>query len=81
MGFRFEWAEDLSALGLAIIDRFQFDFSVPYTHEAWRGRIRASAGVSASLDANAVAAFDREHAELRHRGHHERDSERSRAVS
>ena len=64
LGFRFEWAEDLSAFGLAIIDRFQFDFSVPYTHEAWRGRIRASAGVSASLDPKAVAAFDREHVEL-----------------
>ncbi len=25
LGFRFEWAEDLSAVGLAIADRFQFD--------------------------------------------------------
>jgi len=64
LGFRFEWADDLSAAGLAILDRFQFDVAVPYTHEAWRGRIRASAGVSASLDRAAVDAFDREHAEL-----------------
>jgi len=64
LGFRFEWAEDLSAAGLAIVDRFEFDVAVPYTHEAWRGRIRASAGVSASLEPTAVAAFDREHAEL-----------------
>ncbi len=64
LGFRFEWAEDLSAVGLAIVDRFQFDFAVPYTHEAWRGRIRASAGVSASLAPAAVDAFDREHAAL-----------------
>lgn len=64
LGFRFEWADDLSAAGLAIDDQFQFDVSVPYTHEAWRGRIRASAGVSASLEPAAVAAFDREHAEL-----------------
>jgi len=64
LGFRFEWAEDLSAVGFAIVDRFQFDVAVPYTHETWRGRIRASAGVSASLDAAAVDAFDREHAEL-----------------
>ena len=64
LGFRFEWAEDVSAVGFAIVDRFQFDVAVPYTHETWRGRIRASAGVSASLDATAVDAFDREHAEL-----------------
>jgi SAM-dependent methyltransferase len=49
LGFRFEWADDMSAAGLAIVDRLQFDVAVPYTHEAWRGRIRASAGVSASL--------------------------------
>lgn len=64
LGFRFEWAEDLRATGLAIVDRFQFDVAVPYTHEAWRGRIRASAGVSASLGPAAVDAFDREHAAL-----------------
>jgi len=64
LGFRFEWADDLRTAGLAVVDRFQFDVAVPYTHEAWRGRIRASAGVSASLGPDAVAAFDREHAEL-----------------
>jgi SAM-dependent methyltransferase len=64
LGFCFEWAEDLSAAGLTIVDRFQFDVAAPYTHEAWRGRIRASAGVSASLAPAAVDAFDREHAEL-----------------
>lgn len=64
LGFRFEWAEDLTAAGLVVVDRFQFDLFVPYTHEGWRGRVRASAGVSASLGPAAVAAFDREHAEL-----------------
>jgi SAM-dependent methyltransferase len=64
LGFRFEWGEDLSAAGLAIVDRFQFDVTVPYTREAWRGRIRASAGVSASLAPAAVGVFDSEHAAL-----------------
>jgi SAM-dependent methyltransferase len=64
LGFRFAWAEDLSAVGLVVVDRLQFDHSVPYTHEGWRGRIRASAGVSASLGPAAVDAFDREHAAL-----------------
>lgn len=64
LGFRFEWSADLEAAGLAVVGQFQFDIAVPYSHEAWRGRIRASAGVSASLDAAAVEAFDRDHAEL-----------------
>lgn len=64
LGFRFEWAEDLSIAGLTIADRFEFDVTVPYSHEAWCGRIRASAGVSASLGRAAVDAFDHEHAEL-----------------
>jgi SAM-dependent methyltransferase len=64
LGFRFAWAEDLTAVGLVIVDRFEFEHSEPYTHEGWRGRIRASAGVSASLKPAAVDTFDREHADL-----------------
>ena len=41
-----------------------FETDVPYTHEAWRGRIRASAGMAASLLPEKVAAFDAEHAAL-----------------
>jgi hypothetical protein len=37
---------------------------VPYTHESWRGRIRASAGIAASLPADAVARFDVAHAHM-----------------
>ncbi|MEM7033289.1 MAG: SAM-dependent methyltransferase, partial [Chloroflexota bacterium] len=33
---------------------------VAYTHQAWRGRIRASAGVAASLSPPNVAHFDAE---------------------
>jgi len=43
---------------------FWFDERVPFTHAAWRGRMRACRGVGATLDAEAVAAFDAEHAEL-----------------
>ena len=41
------------------IETFSFDTLVAYSHEAWRGRIRASAGVGGSLAPDAVAAFDR----------------------
>ena len=59
-----ECASDVAQAGFEHIETLSFDVSVPYTHEAWRGRIRASAGIAASLPADAVAAFDRELAAL-----------------
>lgn len=55
---------DLSAAGLTGVEAFAFDVGTPYTHEDWRGRIRASAGVAASLSAEQVARFDAELADL-----------------
>ncbi|MBC6442990.1 MAG: methyltransferase domain-containing protein [Rhodobacteraceae bacterium] len=52
------WPGDLTGAGLTGVETFSFDVVHPYTHIAWRGRIRASAGVAASLDAAGVAAFD-----------------------
>jgi SAM-dependent methyltransferase len=43
--------------GFRDIECFSFDVAVPYSHEAWRGRIRASAGVGASLAPAAVDDF------------------------
>ena len=43
---------------------FWFDAEVPFTRETWRGRIRASRGVGASLQPHEVAAFDAEHGAL-----------------
>lgn len=63
-GFYPAWAADLSGAGFLDIESFSFDIAVPYSHESWRGRIRASAGVSASLSSEKVAAFDAEHAAL-----------------
>ena len=40
---------DLRAAGFQSIESFSVDFDIPYTHEGWRGRMRASAGVSGSL--------------------------------
>lgn len=59
-----QWFADLSSGGLTGLESFSFDVAQPYSHEAWRGRIRASAGVAASLDKDAVARFDQEHAAL-----------------
>lgn len=52
------WLADLAQAGFTALETVSFDIAQPYTHAAWRGRIRASAGVAASLDAAATARFD-----------------------
>jgi SAM-dependent methyltransferase len=63
-GIHWRWFADLSFAGFRDLESFSFDVDQPYSHEAWRGRVRASAGVGASLDAEAVARFDADHARL-----------------
>jgi hypothetical protein len=57
-----QWAADVAGAAFTGTETFSYDVEVAYTHEAWRGRIRASAGVAASLPNEAVADFDAEHA-------------------
>ena len=63
-GFHPDCAGHVAAAGFSDIETFSFDLAVPYGHAGWRGRIRASAGIAASLPPEAVAAFDAEHADL-----------------
>jgi SAM-dependent methyltransferase len=63
-GFHSGYLLDLTRVGFGEIESFSFDWQVPYSHEAWRGRIRASAGVSATLSPEQVQDFDRELAEI-----------------
>jgi SAM-dependent methyltransferase len=58
------WTLDVAEAGFIGLETFSFDVRVPYSHAAWRGRIRASAGVAASLPPDAVAVFDAELAAL-----------------
>ena len=51
---------DLRRAGFRAIESFAVDFEIPYSHEGWRGRMRASAGVSGSLAPDQVKAFDDE---------------------
>ena len=60
LGIHPQWPRDMAVAGFKNIETFSFDLDAIYTHEAWRGRIRASAGVGASLAPEAVAAFDDE---------------------
>ncbi|NMO21635.1 class I SAM-dependent methyltransferase [Pyxidicoccus fallax] len=52
------WFRDLGEAGYTALESFTFDVPTPYTHEAWRGRIRASAKVGASLPPEEVARLD-----------------------
>src|SRR5215211_188631 len=58
------WPVDVAVAGFGEIETFTFDAPAVYSHEAWRGRIRASAGIAASLPPDRVEAFDRELAAL-----------------
>ena len=54
------WPGDLAGAGFRGIETFSYDLDVPYSAEAWRGRIRASAGVGGSMSADEVESFDSE---------------------
>ena len=49
---------DLGNAGFHSLSSFTYDEAAIYSHAAWRGRIRASAGVGASLNADEVKRFD-----------------------
>ncbi len=58
------WPRHLAENGFLNLEIFTYDTFPVYSHEAWRGRIRASAGVGASLPAEKVSAFDAELADI-----------------
>ena len=59
-----EYAAELSAAGFTGVRTFGFGITVPFTHEAWRGRMRTCNGVGASLPEAGIAAFDADLARL-----------------
>jgi SAM-dependent methyltransferase len=59
-GLKPGFVRDLRAAGFRSIESFSMDHDIPYTHEGWRGRMRASAGIAASLPPDQVQAFDAE---------------------
>lgn len=57
-GIHSAWFKDLAIAGFLELEAFAFDEPVKYSHEDWRGRVRASGGVGASLPPDAVDKFD-----------------------
>ncbi|MCY4566550.1 MAG: class I SAM-dependent methyltransferase, partial [Gammaproteobacteria bacterium] len=58
------WMDEVKQGGFSEVRSFEYDLLIPYTAESWRGRIRASAGIGASLSPDEVQEFDRTHARL-----------------
>jgi SAM-dependent methyltransferase len=58
MGMYPRWLRELGECGYRDLESYTYDMDALYTPEGWRGRIRASAGVGASLSAEGVATFD-----------------------
>lgn len=63
-GIHADWTLDAAEAGFTGLETFSFDVDVPYSHEAWRGRMRSCNGVGASLPDPVVANFDAELARL-----------------
>lgn len=59
-----QWLRDMQDGGFVNIESRSYDTELAYTHEGWRGRIRASQGVGASMEPAAVGPFDSELAAL-----------------
>jgi SAM-dependent methyltransferase len=55
---------NLPDAGFVDVEQFSYEHRQPFTHEAWRGRMRTCNGVGASLPAEKAAAFDRELGEV-----------------
>jgi SAM-dependent methyltransferase len=52
------WLDDVREAGFSDIETFSFDVDASYTHAGWRGRMRASAWIGASLTTDQVQRFD-----------------------
>jgi SAM-dependent methyltransferase len=59
-GIHEEQIRDLDAGGLLDVQSFSYVEPATFTHEAWRGRMRACSGVGAALPPADVEAFDRD---------------------
>jgi SAM-dependent methyltransferase len=57
VSFKPRWAER----HFTVKAMFAFNEAIPFTRESWRGRIRACRGIGATLSAQQIEAFDREH--------------------
>ena len=58
------WIPDAAWESFELMDREEYDVKVPFTKESWHGRMKACRGVGASLNAEELASWEKEHLEL-----------------
>lgn len=54
------WVDDLIAAGFRNVECFSYEDTLPFSHFAFRGRVRSSWAVGPTMSAERVAEFDRE---------------------
>ena len=62
---------ELAHATFADVESFSYDEDVAFTHESWRGRMRACNGAGASLEPNVLGAFDAALASMLEKDHRE----------
>ena len=55
------WIPDAAYKYFNLQDHEEYDIKVPFTRQSWHGRIRASRGIGASLSAEELALWGKEH--------------------
>jgi SAM-dependent methyltransferase len=60
VGIYREWLRDLMNGGFVDLRTFSFDITLTYSHDAWRGRCRASQWIGAALAPEVIQRFDQE---------------------
>jgi hypothetical protein len=63
-GIHPEHVRALDRGGFTDVESFSYMIDVPFSHEAWRGRIRTCNGVGAALTGKRVDRFDADLAEV-----------------
>ncbi len=58
------WIPDCAYEYFELEEHEEYDLSVPFSRESWHGRMRASRGVGASLNAEELAAWDAQHKKM-----------------
>jgi ubiquinone/menaquinone biosynthesis C-methylase UbiE len=63
-GIHPEHVRALDRVGFADVESFSYMVDVPFSHEAWRGRIRTCNGVGSTLSSKQVERFDADLSEM-----------------
>ena len=58
------WIPDTAYDYFDLVEHEEYDLKVHFTKETWHGRIKASRGIGASLSADELQKWDREHREM-----------------